>query len=701
MMAAQSVDFVIVAFRNEASELFELTSALNRHTGQGRVIVVANDDAEYSVPDDAIVIQGHGNVGFAAGVRLGVLAGEADYVVIVNPDCVVDQRALSRFVAEFRPGCGILVPKLLTEHGEFDYYPYENWTFAVGRKLAEARCRRELTLPRGAELPGFAKIPGAFIGLERRVALALDSPFDSTFFLYAEDRDLTDRARRSGVPIRFLSDIEITHIGGLSGSTVSHLVETCKTDGSMRIAYRRFGRLGAVLFALDTLVVDVAKQVLKRGAGPKPHVAALRRWARSWFADPGALSSAQLHDITEPTSTPRDHGSATRTGQRRVLALWADNRAANLGLRVLAQGSSALVEKATDGTYRVDFQDFGPGDSDVSFGTRSILRDFGRRNGPIKTKLRQYEFVLDTGAGDSFADIYGLKRLAFIAYAHRVLRQLRIPLVLGPQTIGPFNTRLGRILARRSLRQASLLMTRDAASAEYSANILGRRVDVIGTDVVFMLPVAPENARSRDVIVNISGLLWFGDDHVDSGHYREQVRRLVEGLEAQGRTVSLLAHVVNSERGNDDVDAIEAAVRAFDRADIELLVPADLDEVRAFIATSNVVVGARMHACLNALSQGVPAIPWAYSRKFEPLLAGVGWPHVLDLRSEPDIAGRTLDMLLDDAISRRLAAQAREVADSARARVIESTELLASWLSGRQGDHASAREPYGLVSRGA
>ena len=46
------------------------------------------------------------------------------------------------------------------------------------------------------------------------------------------------------------------------------------------------------------------------------------------------------------------------------------------------------------------------------------------------------------------------------------------------------------------------------------------------------------------------------------------------------------------------------------------------------------MIGSRMHACLNALSVGTPAIPLAYSRKFAPLLGDLGWAHVVDLRTQ-------------------------------------------------------------------
>ena len=64
---------------------------------------------------------------------------------------------------------------------------------------------------------------------------------------------------------------------------------------------------------------------------------------------------------------------------------------------------------------------------------------------------------------------------------------------------------------------------------------------------------------------------------------------------------------------------------------VSLHVPEDLDDVRSVIASAHLVIGARMHACLNALSVGTPAVAMAYSRKFAPLLESIGWNAVVSL----------------------------------------------------------------------
>ncbi|MBI9116201.1 glycosyltransferase family 2 protein [Sanguibacter suaedae] len=314
MTAPGSVDFVIVAYHNERETIIDLSSALLRTCREaGRpaaVYVVVNDDTRFpeeTTPPGVRVLSGHGNVGFARGMKLGLAAGDGQHVVLVNPDCLPDDDALRDFYGHLIPGCGILVPRLLTGDGEFDYAPYENWTFSPGRKIAEYLCRERLDGPTTRLLPRFAKAPGAFLGMERTVAEQLDGPFDSTFFLYAEDRDMTDRARQAQIPLWFLPGISVTHLGGQSGTNVSSLVSACKTDGTARVAYRRLGRAGAALALADMFLVSAIKRTARRGGTTSPQVRAaerwaLRRWIRSGFRETPPLDQGSLRAVKERTT---------------------------------------------------------------------------------------------------------------------------------------------------------------------------------------------------------------------------------------------------------------------------------------------------------------------------------------------------------------------------------------------------------------
>ena len=359
----------------------------------------------------------------------------------------------------------------------------------------------------------------------------------------------------------------------------------------------------------------------------------------------------------------------------RVLVLWADDRSPNLGVRVLGAGTEALARRVWPDAEFV-FYNYGARTGPVRLGSVkdvAIEAVLGRRG--LKAWFAGFDLVLDTRAGDSFADIYGLQRLAAMSASTEMAHRAGVPVVLTPQTIGPFGSRTATALARRSLRTASLVMARDTQSA-VAADLLGRPADLLTTDVVFALEV-PESDATRDVVLNVSGLLWHANPHVDAATYRRTVADVYDAFTSAGRTVSLLAHVLPSDHPDNDVPAVQEFARTH-APDAEVLQPSSLTDVRRMVAGASLVVGSRMHACLNALSVGTPTVPLAYSRKFAPLLSDLGWVHVLDLRNgEADVAGQVTDIagrpgLADAARSTR--SRAVDALDDA-ARALSTLEL--------------------------
>lgn len=329
----------------------------------------------------------------------------------------------------------------------------------------------------------------------------------------------------------------------------------------------------------------------------------------------------------------------------RVLVLWADEASPNLGVRVLARGTAELARSAWPDA-EITFHNYGSRRRELPIGRiRSLVWERIRGRRGMQDWFRGFDVAIDTRSGDSFTDGYGLHRHAVMTAVGVFAAQAGLPVVLGPQTIGPFTTLRGRVLARMTLRAARLILARDSTSAAVSAS-LGFPVSVPTTDVVFCLPV-PRVPRSLDVILNVSGLLWEENPHVDATAYRQAVLAIARALVASGRSVSLLAHVVQSDSTDSDIAALSAAQGSLEQEGIHVdaIVPTGLDHAREVIASARVVIGSRMHACLNALSVGVPAVALAYSDKFGPLLSDLGWNHAVDLRSDPDVVGSVLHEL--------------------------------------------------------
>jgi GT2 family glycosyltransferase len=279
---SRSIAFVMVAFRNDYSEVipvFEALLAAGDRLGQAvSGVMVVNDGSVVPPIDRVLVIQGHGNVGFAAGVKLGIESTSADFSVIVNPDCLPDIDAFVAFLRQLKPGMGVITPVLIGRDGQVDYAPYEDYVFTPTMYLSAVVCRWYLRSAKSERLPFLVKIPGAFIAMESSLARQLGGPFDPEYFLYGEDRDLTHRLRKARIPIRLTRNVRIVHLGGESGKSVGELVARSRADSGIRIAARRYGSAGKLLMMLDVLAVGHLKS---RKYGPELGDAA--RWAaRRW-----------------------------------------------------------------------------------------------------------------------------------------------------------------------------------------------------------------------------------------------------------------------------------------------------------------------------------------------------------------------------------------------------------------------------------
>ena len=259
--------------------------------------------------------------------------------------------------------------------------------------------------------------------------------------------------------------------------------------------------------------------------------------------------------------------------------------------------------------------------------------------------IRRADVVVDICGGDSFADIYGPKRLRTMMMLQGMALATRTPLVFAPQTIGPFERPVSRRLARGILNRAALVATRDALSTEALAD-LGVTGGIEASDVALRLPYeppapSPDGARLR-VGLNPSGLLAAGgytgkgELGLSGAAYRAMLKGIVDGLRARPEApeIHLVPHVVPGDGGvEDDARACRELAAACPGTVIapEFATPS---EAKGYIAGMDFFAGARMHACIAAFSSGVPVVPMAYSRKFAGLFGTLGYDRTVDCRTE-------------------------------------------------------------------
>lgn len=326
--------------------------------------------------------------------------------------------------------------------------------------------------------------------------------------------------------------------------------------------------------------------------------------------------------------------------------LWHGDASGNLGVGALTVGNMALVRKAAAlAGFTPRFHMFSPHERGEPYITDDVV---SRRviNGRYMVSpagywkdLADIDLMLDIGAGDSFTDIYTNKRFAYMIATKQLCLWRGIPLVLSPQTIGPFTRQPHRWAAARMMRQAYAVFARDPLSMD-AARMLAPDARLDQTvDVAFAMPYdqAPKGPGIRFGL-GISGLLYsggysgtnqFGLD-VD---YRSYTHQLIEAMLARGDVaVELIAHVYAPDMPRDDDPT--AVRQLLERYPALKAAPrfANAVEAKSFISGLDFLVAARMHATIAAFGSGVPVVPVSYSRKFEGLFGGLDYPWVLPVK---------------------------------------------------------------------
>ena len=283
------------------------------------------------------------------------------------------------------------------------------------------------------------------------------------------------------------------------------------------------------------------------------------------------------------------------------------------------------------------------------------LRRWGLAWNPELAEIEETSVALSLAGGDSFSDIYGLRRLIYVSLPQLLVLAMGRPLVLLPQTLGPFKTGWARLIGRFILRRAQRVYSRDEASLELARDLLGPHSAHLhfSHDMGFALQAVPPalipdwaNRKDRPLVgLNVSGLLHMGGYTRGnmfglSGDYPELMRKIVRWFTGDaGADLVLVTHVTGAWEGDGKAcAALYEELKEECGGRLHLADPTyDHREIKYLIGHCDFFLGARMHACIAALSQGVPAVGLAYSRKFAGVFESVGVGElVVDLRDLGD-----------------------------------------------------------------
>ncbi len=282
------------------------------------------------------------------------------------------------------------------------------------------------------------------------------------------------------------------------------------------------------------------------------------------------------------------------------------------------------------------------------------------RLGGLWNRAAQYllnaDAILEISGGDAFTDLHGPRRFRAVTHLQLVALENRKPLILLPQTYGPFSTAKSRRIAERIVRTSAMAWARDKHSFQALRDLLGPEFDGTrhrcGVDVAFLLAgndpcdcLPPQlherllDPETAVVGVNVSGLIWNDPERArDSfrlrADYQQVILKLVSRLLRESDVhVFLVMHVIappghfESDPGAAQDLVVELRERLGAVAAERLhIVPPDFNasETKWIISHCDWFCGTRMHSTIAALSSGVPTAAIAYSDKTEGVFETCG-----------------------------------------------------------------------------
>ena len=162
------------------------------------------------------------NLGFGRGVNHVLDRLETEFLLIINPDCLLVPEGLAELIAELdeHPEAGLVSGRIFDmsgneQRGSRRQLPgprrilNEVFRFRSGRGV-------DLThLPSPAEATAVEAVSGACMLLRTRAFRDLGG-FDPGFPMHFEDLDLMARLHNSGWSVRLVPSVAISHAGGVS-----------------------------------------------------------------------------------------------------------------------------------------------------------------------------------------------------------------------------------------------------------------------------------------------------------------------------------------------------------------------------------------------------------------------------------------------------------------------------------------------------
>jgi GT2 family glycosyltransferase len=257
---------VIIVNWNTCDLLRQCLQSVRDHTLGSRfeTIVIDNASTDKSVAmvraefPEVVLIENTENCGFAAANNQGIVVAKGRYVLLLNSDTIVLDRAIDKTIAfadrhsdSAAVGCRVLNTDLTLQPTCFMFPSVLNWflfSSYLYRIFPKSRFfgREQMTWWQRDNAREVDVVTGCYM-LLRKSAIDDVGKLDEQFFMYAEETDWCLRFRAKGWKNRFTPDAEIIHLGGASATKWGATRAKMTNRSFVRYMFKHWPKSHAVL----------------------------------------------------------------------------------------------------------------------------------------------------------------------------------------------------------------------------------------------------------------------------------------------------------------------------------------------------------------------------------------------------------------------------------------------------------------------
>jgi polysaccharide pyruvyl transferase WcaK-like protein len=230
-----------------------------------------------------------------------------------------------------------------------------------------------------------------------------------------------------------------------------------------------------------------------------------------------------------------------------------------------------------------------------------------------------------------------------------VAKLLGKPVVMLPNSVGPFRTAIGRTLSRVALNNCLFVLIRDKPSYGIVQGLSVRSSKILTSDTALLFEGSNQRSGSKGRRIGVSpGLYGYSLSEKKIGEYvSAHAVALDRAVEVLDVSVVFLPHYVSGFR-NDDLQISKAIYDKMKHRERAVVIDAaSVEEFKSLISDVDLVVSSKMHPCVLASSSFVPSLCVAYDHKQTGFFASLGMDRdVIPLQSvtSEKLFGRILDL---------------------------------------------------------